>query len=80
MDPEQRLRMRALVREVATRAPVLISTHLAEDTAHLADEIVVLHEGRVVANHSLARTSGDGPWTKPEDVERVFLAAIRGER
>ncbi len=74
LDPEQRLRMRELIREVAGRVPVLLSTHLAEDTAHLADEIIVLHQGRVVANHTVDRTDGNG--ASPVEIERFFLSAI----
>lgn len=79
LDPEQRMRMRALIQEVAKRKPVLLSTHLAEDTAHLADEIVVLHEGRVVASRTIHRAD-DRSGADTEDIERLFLSAIRTDR
>jgi ABC-2 type transport system ATP-binding protein len=76
LDPEQRIRMRALVREVGARVPILVSTHLAEDAAQVADHLVVLHEGRVVRdqpmNQILVGSGGDAG-----AVESFFLSAVR---
>jgi ABC-2 type transport system ATP-binding protein len=76
LDPEQRIRMRELVREVGTRAPVLVSTHLAEDAAHVGDHLVVLHDGRVVRDQPMTHAwAGSGP--DAAAVEQLFLAAVR---
>jgi ABC-2 type transport system ATP-binding protein len=47
LDPEQRLRFRALVSERAEGRTVLLSTHLTEDVAALCPRVVVLAAGRV---------------------------------
>jgi ABC-2 type transport system ATP-binding protein len=47
LDPEQRLRFRALVSEHAEGRTVLLSTHQTEDVAALCPRVVVLAEGRV---------------------------------
>jgi len=47
LDPEQRLRFRALVSEHAVGRTVLLSTHQTEDVAALCPRVVVLAEGRV---------------------------------
>src|SRR5262245_22641198 len=47
LDPEQRLRFRALVSEHAEGRTVLLSTHQTEDVAALCPRVVVLVEGRV---------------------------------
>jgi len=47
IDPEQRLRFREVVSQVAARHSVLLSTHHTEDVAALCDRVVVLHQGRV---------------------------------
>lgn len=80
LDPEQRVRMRELVKNVAERVPVVLSTHLAEDTAQLADHVVVLHDGRVVGNRVLDARAPDGEGRSTDSVEDFFLAAIRSER
>jgi ABC-2 type transport system ATP-binding protein len=47
LDPEQRLRFRALVSEHSEGRTVLLSTHQTEDVAALCPRVVVLAESRV---------------------------------
>jgi ABC-2 type transport system ATP-binding protein len=47
LDPEQRLRFRALVSQHGEGRTVLLSTHQTEDVAALCSRVVVLVEGRV---------------------------------
>ncbi len=47
LDPEQRLRFREVVSQVAAEHTVLLSTHQTDDVAALCDRVVVLHEGQV---------------------------------
>nr|WP_211339797.1 ABC transporter ATP-binding protein [Solirubrobacter pauli] len=48
LDPEQRLRFRELVSELAEDRAILVSTHQTEDVAALCPRVVVLAEGRVL--------------------------------
>jgi len=45
LDPEQRLRFRELLSDLAEDRSVLLSTHQTEDVAALGQRVVVLHEG-----------------------------------
>jgi ABC-2 type transport system ATP-binding protein len=45
LDPEQRVEFRALIRRLAERAAVLISTHLVDDVRHVGGRVLVLSEG-----------------------------------
>ncbi len=47
LDPEQRLRFREVVSQVASEHTVLLSTHQTDDVAAVCDRVIVLHEGRV---------------------------------
>lgn len=47
LDPLQRDDMRNLILGFAPSLPIIVSTHLADDTAALAEKIVVLHDGAV---------------------------------
>ena len=60
LDPHARLDVWDLVRSVATEgAAVVLTTHSFEEAERIADEIVIVAEGRVVADGSLAEiTSG----------------------
>jgi molybdate transport system ATP-binding protein len=50
LDPETRQQIREFLRSVLTEAacPVLCVTHDMDDVRHLADQVMVLREGRVV--------------------------------
>ncbi|WP_370018393.1 ATP-binding cassette domain-containing protein [Planotetraspora sp. GP83] len=48
LDPEQRLRLRALVSRLGESRTVLLSTHQTEDVAALCERVVVMDGGRVL--------------------------------
>jgi ABC-type multidrug transport system ATPase subunit len=48
LDPEQRIRFRGLVSELAVRSTVVLSTHQIEDVAALCQRVVCLDAGRVI--------------------------------
>lgn len=48
LDPEQRIELRRLIRTLAETGSVLLSTHTVEDVRHVADRVLVLHNGGVV--------------------------------
>ncbi|MEV4179718.1 ATP-binding cassette domain-containing protein [Nonomuraea sp. NPDC049709] len=48
LDPEQRMRFRALVSRLGESRTVLLSTHQTEDVAALCERVVVVNRGRVV--------------------------------
>ncbi|MET8689883.1 ATP-binding cassette domain-containing protein [Streptomyces sp. NPDC004732] len=65
LDPAQRVGFRSLIKELGDRCAVVMSTHLAEDVAHVCDRVAVLLEGTVrftgtVAELCALPTSGDG--------------------
>nr|WP_202122217.1 ATP-binding cassette domain-containing protein [Streptomyces sp. BA2] len=47
LDPAQRVGFRGLIQELGERSAVVMSTHLAEDVAHVCDRVAVLLEGSV---------------------------------
>ncbi len=47
LDPEQRVALRALLRELGRRATVVVSTHLVEDVAVACARVAVMDQGRI---------------------------------
>jgi ABC-2 type transport system ATP-binding protein len=47
LDPEQRLRFREVVSDVATDGAVILSTHQTEDVAAVCKRVVVIHHGTI---------------------------------
>lgn len=76
LDPEERVRVRNLLGEVAQTTTVILSTHIVEDIGHTCSDLAVLFQGKVIFRGSPAQlvasaegkawiiTSPDG--TKPD--------------
>ncbi|MDT2238192.1 ABC transporter ATP-binding protein [Paenibacillus larvae] len=52
LDPEERLRFRNVIQSLSGNRIIIISTHIMSDIEQLADYLLILKEGRLVANHS----------------------------
>jgi ABC-2 type transport system ATP-binding protein len=61
-DPSARRRSWQLIRRLGSLGKtILLTTHYMEEAQRLADRVVVISAGRVVADSTPARLSGDGP-------------------
>jgi ABC-type multidrug transport system ATPase subunit len=73
LDPEERVRFRNLLSEIAHGRQVILSTHIVSDVEAVASQIAVLRHGRLVAlatpEELLRRAAG-----------RVFAAVVSSER
>ena len=83
LDPEARIEVWKIVKELAGNGTtVLLTTQYMEEAEQLADRIAVLHEGRIIANSTLAELKKLFPPAKVEYVEKqptleeIFLAII----
>jgi len=72
-----------VVEELAdTGTTVLLTTQYLDEAEHLADRIAILHEGRIIANGTLAELTRLLPAAKVEYVEKrptleeIFLALV----
>lgn len=48
LDPEERVRMRALLARLAADHTVIISTHIVSDIASVCPQLAVLHRGQII--------------------------------
>ena len=72
LDPEGIVWMRRLLRDFADRAgTVLLSSHLLREVEQIADELVVINAGRVVAQGAVDELLVDGV-----DLEELFLSLL----
>ena len=83
LDPEARLEVWNSVKELASQGTtVLLTTQYLDEAEQLADRIAILHEGRIIANGTLAELKQLLPPAKVEYVEKqptleeIFLAII----
>jgi ABC-2 type transport system ATP-binding protein len=83
LDPEARIEVWKTVKELANNGTtVLLTTQYLEEAEQLADRIAILHEGRIIANGTLADLKKLFPPAKVEYIEKqpsledIFLAII----
>lgn len=48
LDPKERVRFRNLIEALGKESIVLLSTHIVSDIEHIADEILMMKEGRLI--------------------------------
>jgi ABC-2 type transport system ATP-binding protein len=84
LDPEARLEVWRAVRELAGKGTtVLLTTQYLDEAEQLADRIAILHQGRIIANGTLAELKQLFPPAKVEYVEKqptleeIFLAITK---
>lgn len=87
LDPQSRLEVWRTVRQLTGRGTtVLLTTQYLDEAEQLADRIAILHQGRIIANGTLAELRALLPPAEVEYVERqptledVFLAVVEGHR
>ncbi len=83
LDPQARQEVWATVRQLADDGTtVLLTTQYLDEAEHLADRIAILHEGRIIANGTLAELKALLPPAKVEYVEKqptleeIFLSLV----
>src|SRR6476659_6346029 len=83
LDPQSRLEVWRTVTELAGQGTtVLLTTQYLEEAEQLADRIAILHEGRIIAEGTLAELKQLFPPTTVEYVEKqpsleeIFLAIV----
>jgi len=83
LDPEARLEVWRIVKKLANQGTtVLLTTQYLDEAEQLADRIAILHEGRIIANGTLAELKQLLPPAKIEYVEKqpsledIFLALV----
>ena len=82
LDPEQRSEFRSVLAALAPASQIILSTHLVDDVAYLADEVLVMDHGGVRFSGTLHAMCGRQPGSavSGEDVERAYLALMRSSR
>src|SRR5215208_1208687 len=83
LDPEARIEVWKTVKELAANGTtIFLTTQYLDEAEQLADRIAILHEGKIIANGTLADLKKRFPPAKIEYVEKqptleeIFLAII----
>ena len=68
LDPQERIRFRNLIADIGKNRIVLLSTHIVSDLEHIADELMIMKEGRLL---------WQGEWNAGAgDIEEFYISRI----
>ncbi|MCK9996460.1 MAG: ATP-binding cassette domain-containing protein [Candidatus Krumholzibacteria bacterium] len=68
LDPLQILGIRELIRRLAGEKTIIFSTHILQEVSPVTDRVVIINEGRIIADGNIADLSRDAMGTN-----RVFV-------
>jgi ABC-type multidrug transport system ATPase subunit len=83
LDPEERIRFRNLITELAEEIPVLLSTHIVEDIEATCPRLVIIARGRVLfdgAPGEILRRAEGRLWRLPVDAPVPEGMLVLGQR
>jgi len=84
LDPRQIVEIRQLIKDLGAEHTILISTHILPEVTMLCERVVIINQGRLVAEDSMARlTEGKASSAFLLEIdapEREALAALQGAR
>ncbi|TQK72456.1 ABC-type multidrug transport system ATPase subunit [Nocardioides sp. SLBN-35] len=78
LDPEQRVAMREVIAAQERQGVTVVSSHLIEDISTLADHLVVLEQGQVLFDDSMAAFRATSEGTDEERFLRLITTGRRG--
>lgn len=70
LDPRQIIEIRSLIRTLGGTRTVVLSTHILPEVSQVCDKVVIINEGRVVLEDTLANV------TRDRTLEEVFIDVI----
>lgn len=75
LDPEERVRFRTLLRDMASERIIILSTHICSDVESLATRVAIVEHGILLADeHPLQLVRGSG------SLEEAYLQIVAGAR
>jgi ABC-2 type transport system ATP-binding protein len=60
LDPQQIIEVRRMIKDLGEEHTILISTHILPEVSMVCDRVIIIDQGRVVAEDSMANLSGEG--------------------
>jgi len=73
LDPRQIIEIRQLIKTLAGNRTVILSTHILPEVAQVCDKVVIINEGRIVCEDTIANL------TRTATLEEVFLRYITAD-
>ena len=75
LDPNQKEHIRKLIKQLGKNKILIISTHLLDDVEHMCNRIMIMNNGRIIADGSQAQILAQA---KTLDLESAFQKLTEG--
>ncbi|MCP3057315.1 ABC transporter ATP-binding protein [Myxococcus sp. K38C18041901] len=73
LDPAQRAEVRALIKGLAGKHTVILSTHILPEVTMTCQKVLILHQGRIAAYDDLGKLAGTQGTAESASLEEVFI-------
>ena len=74
LDPAQRADMRALIKGLAGKHTVILSTHILPEVTMTCEKVLIIHQGKVVAYDAISKlTHTHGGEAENASLEEIFI-------
>jgi len=70
LDPNQKNEVRTLIRNMASEKAVVLSTHILEEVEAICNRVIIISQGRVVADESPERLLARKPGARMDEIFR----------
>jgi len=74
LDPNQLTEIRALIKELGKNKTVIISTHIMQEVEAICDEVIIIKNGKIVANAPIALLKKQNNTDSLEEIFRNLTA------
>ncbi len=71
LDPNERVRIREYINEISKDKIVLIATHIVSDVESIADDVIIMDNGKIVENDSIMSLCGK---YEVDSLENVYVS------
>lgn len=77
LDPLQIIGIRHLIKSLATDKTIIFSTHILQEVEAVADRIVIINEGEIVAEGTHQTLADQAGMESQDTLERIFISLLQ---
>lgn len=74
LDPNQIVEIRDLIKSFGQDKTVILSTHIMQEVAAMCDRVIIISNGKIVADKSLVALQADFPQNSLEEIFRNYTS------
>jgi ABC-2 type transport system ATP-binding protein len=75
LDPNQKNEVRALIRNMAAAKAVILSTHILEEVDAICTRVIIISQGRIVADETPAALRSRQPGARLDEIFRTLTSS-----